>query len=482
MTIEKIDGIWAETGDKESTLTPTKKAAGWVGDDEPEIERFNYLTNRQDVAINDIIVERVNSYYDDATAPQSMISTGLWDESWGITSDTANLIDNGSGKSYFDMCVIFDSDNKPQLMVLDTTATKIEIYDARGGTLLDTSSLLTDDLSVGPTWTARTMCTDGTYVYVTFHESGSNTYCIQAWQISDWSVRTGWAATGTLLTGSGAGDNKRPIVIIASATKLAVSCSWITIAVSTSTAILILDITDGTIDDDGAGDAPTGTGAITTDGLCSDGTNIFFSVVEAGGDGYVCSATIADPAIGCGGTNYPMLNTNVVNMSLVSAGPNMICSASNIVGAGLATSDIVLKTHSTTDADLDTIIRGQDTMGTPLTGDDYVFEYAADICFDGVNVWILAHILINAIGQMVAIKIDASKLSLIDVTNSRQIFDVASGVFIIGADEEQAYSTASNNYQSIIFDGRDIWAIVEMAAGQTNSGKIFRIPLALLRC
>ena len=108
---------------------------------------------------------------DGATDPNKMISTLLWDESWGLTGDDANVIDGGPTKQYHDLCVVFDNNNNPQLLALDRTFNKIEVYNPRSKALLDTSSLLTDDLTPTPPWLAASMCTDGTYVYVGLFQS-----------------------------------------------------------------------------------------------------------------------------------------------------------------------------------------------------------------------------------------------------------------------------------------------------------------------
>jgi hypothetical protein len=486
MTIEKIDIEWANSGTKETTLTDAKKELGWVGADQPEIERFNYLQNRADVAINDIIRERVNSYYDGATDHKLMLSSGQWVNPWGLTSDTANVIAGGATKEYRDLAVSFTSAGDARLMVLDHNTIKIEIYDPRTMALVDTSDVLTDDLpAAGATWEPLNMCTDGTYVYVVLVDTNAapDVYRVQAWTISDWSVRTGWPATGTALTDTGNVGGQSCEIIVASATMLAVLNKNTTITADTDEIITIMNIATGVIVSEGAGDAPVAVAADPSNGFCSDGTNVYFSVFGSG-NGYFCSASIADPTAGCGGANYPsaVFGANHCN-SIVACGPDLVVSIWRPAG-GYAAADVVIRTHNAVDSDLDTIERGQNAATVPVVADEYLLEFPLGSVFDGINLWILTRVdnkaghPVDPTPNIAVLKIDVARLSIADTTTVRQLPDITNSLFYISPDTG---SNITELFCTVAFDGRDIWAFIETAAAQANSGKLFRLPLALLR-
>ena len=491
MTIEKIDGVWAETGDKESTLTDEKKAAGFTGGDKPPIERYNYLLNRLDAKADRIIEERINSFYDDATDHKLMMSTGLWSDSWGIGSDTPNTISCGATKEFRDTAVFFDADSNPRLLVIDNANCTIEVWDPRALTKSITTNALSDDLvsGGGETWEPYSMCTDGTSVYVMLADTNAapDTHIIQAWTIdedaADWDVKTGWPATGTALTGTGnaVSTNKDGRVIVADADYLACCCAWNTIGAASDPAIIIVDITDGTFSgaSSGAGDAPQA-GDTTDSAICSDGTNIFFGVEDGLGDIDICSATIANPQVGCGGANYPFSVAGMVGHQMVSCGPNMIVSVFED-GCPSDDLDVVIMTHSSTDADLDVILRGRDAQATPLDGDFYLMDAPWAVTYDGLYIWIVCSVVIGSDNSLALIKVDPSKLLLEDAANDRMLGSVATGPYLLLPDTVGTGGATNEDYLSVVSDGRDVWVNVEARASQTHSGKLIRLPLSLER-
>ena len=77
MTIDKFDNIWANSGTTDEPSS-AKKDQGFVGNDQPAMERFNWLHNMIQDKVRRLIVERMDSFYEEATDPQAMITTGLW--------------------------------------------------------------------------------------------------------------------------------------------------------------------------------------------------------------------------------------------------------------------------------------------------------------------------------------------------------------------------------------------------------------------
>lgn len=479
MTIEKTDGIWAETGEKTSSYTAEKKSAGYVAGDQPSKQDLNFLFNRIDEKIDTIIKERVNSYYEDAADHQAMIATGLWDESWGNARDSVNIISGGSTKKYKFLKVYFDSNNQAKLLVTDDTNFKFEIWDPRDNTLEDTSDAWTDDLpSPTGSWLCVGFCTDNTSIYGLFQDSGGTSPVqIQAWDISTWDVKTGWGSTGTQITSSGSiapGLQKLDLLIMASSTRLATLNPWTTISASTSDAISIINISTGTIVDSAAGDAPTAVSAKASGGICSDGTNVFFAAYESSTQYHLCSATIANPQTGCGGTGFPRsLTANFESNALISCGPELIvCILDRSSGTEVATDEVIL-TFNSSAANKNEILLGQNSASTPVLGEDLYLGRCLGGVFDGINLWLYGATNTNL--ELTLIKIDAAKLSWLTAVGNEQLGDICSYFKL-----NSTYYTASDNL-SLIFDGRDIWYIIEQRSSQTHSGEIIRFPIAFLR-
>jgi hypothetical protein len=480
MTIDKLDTEWAESGDTGTPPTTAKIQTGWF-DERPKAERFNWLQARIEDKINRIIRERVDSYYTDATDAQAMITTGLWDDSWGLTDDDANVISGGSSKEYECLNVFFTSDNEPRLIIADMANDKFEVWNPRSfAAVLDTSDAWTDDLPSGggETWEIISACTDGTSIYAMFVDTAAapDEYHIQAWDITTWDVKTGWAATGTVLTGTGAMESTKVgrLLIFANSTHLAAGCPWTTVSASGDPAIQLIAISDGSITRDGAGDCPTGDSAQLTC-LASDGTNIFFGAVGTVNN-HICSATIADLTTGCGGTGYPDTITNPPFL-MTSCGPRCIVAITYVANGSGAATDVVLRTLNSDYSVQEEFTRGQNSAAAAVNCEDWLFGEPIASIFDGINIWILSQIDTSSDDGLALIKIDVGKLPVYDNDMlAIQLYDIVSGVFYLPKEEIPQASSST-----ICFDGRDIWCNVETAASQTLSGKLFRLPMALLR-
>ncbi len=490
--INKFENVWANSGDTEEP-TDEKKDEGWVGGNRVPAEYLNFVENLVETRINEL-ADRINTSNDGSTnaVTQSSIATGLWTDPWCLTSDTDNVIDGGD-KAYTDVCAYFNADGEPRLLVLDDEDTTIEIWNPRTLTSVITSNDLADDLpAAGATWEVYSMCTDGTYAYVMARDTNASpdTHQIQAWEISEsssnWTVRSGWAATGTALPGTGNGQSTRlrdGTIIVASSTKLATSNHWTVITGSSAAAISIIDITDGTIDASGAGDC-SGTTRQVMGSIASDGTNIFFTAEDLSAtNGFLCSATIADPTAGLGApASYPLdLSDYWQGGMTTSCGTNMIVTFRSWDPGGVPNAtDGFIRVHNSSDADLDYLVLGQDSQGTPVRGDDSHFAYCLDICFDGMFIWALVQVDNGGGDNFAVLGLDVTRLSLLDTTSNRQLIDVTKGPYFIAPDSAADYM-ATTQKQSCTSDGRDVWCIIEPRSGQTDSGKIFRLPQARFR-
>jgi hypothetical protein len=89
-----------------------------------------------------------------------------------------------------------------------------------------------------------------------------------------------------------------------------------------------------------------------------------------------------------------------------------------------------------------------------------------------------------ASGQKAAVallKIDAGKFYAGEnaLSNSRSLPDVTNSRFLLGQNYEIPENTTG--YIKLVFDGRDLWCNVQPTASTTCSGRIYRLPLALIR-
>ena len=490
MTIDKLDGYADGSGAVVQEPTPTEKGLGWKEGEQVTAGHDNWWNAEITGRINKIIEERINSYYSEAADPNKMITTGIWNENWGNTLGlySQNNIQDSvtTDKEYKDLCVIFNSDSEPRVVVLDRAAAKAEVWDARARTLLDTSDAFTDDLPTGASqdWDIVSACTDGTNLYVLFADinpgSGSFTFQVQGWVIETWDVVSGWPTFGTTINGLGGTlDLPNADIIIADDSYLAVSCPWVTITAPSDASIVLVDRSTGGISGalSGSGDAPTGVSAEIAC-LCSDGFNIFFHT--HGTALYYCSATIADPQVGCGGANWGTLNdsTNIKQSRIVSCGTMIV---SFITPTAASATSVVLRSHAgISNAKADVILYGHNTRATPTVGNAYIIEKPNRLLYDGVNVWVLGNVVLSAgANEQTAIcKIDCSKLSLDDTTVSRHLGDLNPSTFIVPSSDPNVTGDNQSD-RNMVFDGRDIWVTDETILG--NSNVVWRLPLALIR-
>jgi len=437
--------------------------------------------------IDDLREDRVYSYNLDAADPQKMISTGLWNESWGIADDVENVVVRNSLSQQIDLSVYFDpASGVAKLLILDVRNTRIDTVDTRTLVIENVSPDLTANLPSGSseTWVPKSMCTDGVSVYVLFTDTHASpdAHQVQSWDIATWAVKAGWPTTGTALSTGNPNYERGGSIIVASSTRLAVCNSWTTVTASSSPVISILDIVLGGLVASGAGDCSTVVSARSTTAICSDGTYVYFGTFKSGPYvGYICSALIAVPTGGVGGTaGYPLSCTGSIPKNLVSCGSNQFVSLHTPTASSTAT-DVILRVHRSTAADLDQILRGQDSSGTPNIGYTWIYANAVyDSVFDGLNIWIYTHIDNQSSGaQGALIKLDVAKLSGAATNVYRQIGDLTNSVFLVPT--TGAMSGASTLLASIVFDGRDIWVSAESVASRPYSGKTYRLPLALLR-
>lgn len=481
-TLLPIDTIWGEDGDRMSgeggqpnPPSDSKRSTGHVRGFLKSDELNNNLYELGELA-QMLISERAASYYDQVTPTQakSQISTGLWEQDWGSVENSNNSVNSGDpNDTYRDCCIAFNTFNEPLLLALNNADSNIHVYNPRTLTFLTTSGALTDDLPSGggETWQFYSMCTDGTSVYVfcTDTNPASDTHAVQAWDISTWDVKGGWPATGRALTGVGTRTtNAGKDIAVVDSTYLAVCNSWTAQSTSATACVELLQLSDGVIDDAGAGDMGSGYSAQT---VASDGAYLYV-IADNAGSVQLATLTISDLTTGSGGTGYPLAIGSNTNTKVVSCG-SLIVTADGSDGAGA--SDIVIRVHNSSDAVLSYVLRGQNASGTPVTGDKYIYKSCTDITYDGVNVWFTSTVdNLSGGGDSVAVfKIDVGKLFPYLTDRYMNISDLTGCIL--------ATPVTESTWNPTCFDGRDLWFLTNKGALGTYSGYMHRVPLALLR-
>lgn len=464
MTTTKFDNPWGNAGDLGDAITTAKQDSGFTNLDKPTYQRFNNLLNRSETKQNQIITEGPNGTYDNATDVGGMIATGLWDENWGVVDESGgkNLFGVGGSTGLKETHSYIDSNGVRMVLFLNTTGEQIHSLNTITEAFTTSGDLTTALSTPVGTWQLNSFITDGTYIYCLFRDSGDDSGRVQSFLISDWSANIAWPATGTGLT-VGAIANINKSMCFANSTHIAIAQTAIVCVTSGSECLRLITIADGTAGIDGAGDCPTANGNKPTGQICSDGTNIFFGV-DSGTTpvNATCSATIADLTAGTGGTGYP----------LTTSSPTVICSAGKKIFSALndsnpAKTDLVVFVGDSSDCFIDAMSPGEDFKAS--TPNNIIYSGAAEILFDGSNIWILTNVNGNSIAQGALIKIDAAKFSGSDRsvnTYWRSLMETTNGANFLTDD----------TYLSATFDGRDIWA-----TSNAGSGEIARFPLAMLR-
>lgn len=467
MTTTKFDNPWGNAGDLGDAIKTAKQDSGFTNLDKPTYQRLNKLLNRSETKQNQIITEGPNGTYDNATDVGGMIATGLWDENWGV-------VDESGGKNLFNIAGVtaltqvqsyIDSDEVRHVLFADYQANKIHSLNATTEVTTSSTDLSTNFPAASGNWVLQSFVTDGTHVYCCFRDTGDNTGRMQSFLISDWSEHIAWPSTGVALaTGSVLYNTYVRNLCFANATQIAIAQTGVACVTNASECIKLIAIADGTlVATGGAGDCPAANGNIPTGQICSDGTNLFFSVDSGTTPVFaLCTATIADLTAGTGGTGYPLSKSQTA--VLCSAG-KMIFSAVNNTTPAKSTG--VLSMGNASYATLDVMSPGEDP--NTLNPEDIIYGGVIDMVFDGSNLWLMTPITGNGGSQYGLLKIDTAKFSGTSRSTSpywRTLIDVTNGVTFL----------TDNIHRSMTFDGRDIWT-----SSDSVTFNITRFPLAMLR-
>jgi hypothetical protein len=497
MTIADLD-IWAATGTS-VTPPPVKFTLGWTLGEQPAYEYENHLHKETRLKINAMLAELngiahitehsdfslpiipipnqlgyiatqidENEHQSNTPIPINSVIENICRKSYYVSpmnthmNSSANEIDLGSGEyiKSIEIGLLTSPFNKRAILMLCANDNSVHVYDPNDMSLIDDSGALTGLPSgSGETWVAESMVCDGYWVYVIFKNtnvSPNETHVIQAYQISDWSVRTGWPATGTILPGTGVNPDfptDNPCnMCFPKLGKIATINHWTLISVaSTPPAISIIDTSNGSIDASGAGDAP---GGHSFSSICGDGTFVYFGVEQGGATGYICSAQISNPLVGCGGANYPYSPGSLICWDNLFDGKV-------IVSAWKGSNPSILHFSTVLEANEQTIL----TVGSRY--EDYELTYLA---FDGLYYYV---IIVDAISNN---RNNVVKLNPGTFGNSTAILDD----FILSSHVVEPTANAWQTVGRLATDGRDVFHVLEHKSG-TWDGKVRRVFKATAR-
>jgi len=483
MPIDTLDEF-ASTGTK-TEPSATQKARGWVGGEQVAGDQHNWWQNQITNKLNESIREGIDTVYPDSNA-KNVIATQNWavdGTSWGFANDTVNTISGGGSKAYVAIKTYYDGDD-PRIIALHSAASAntLDIFDPRDptATALDSSGTLLGLDTSGTTWVALDFCTDGTYVYVLFFDTADNDVVVQAYNISDWAVKTGWPASagvgeakGRIRIASELGLIAEPHygkIIFANASYLAVSQPWNELG-TTALAVAKIAISDGTVST-GLGNAPSSANDHAMCSIASDGTYLWFASYDFSAsptDYFLNSAQIGDLSTqACAPVNLGAAPVSAI----FCPKPGVVIVFQNIAGTVPGGIGIYTSAGALTDAVSTSISLGR---SNPIS--------FVDVVYDGLNLWVLCNVTIDDDTTddtaLAVCRVPTAALMLQGVgADQSLLFEDAADFFIINPTEAAAGDAFMTHLPSIAFDGRDIWATVDVNAAGSLAGKIYRLPRA----
>jgi len=386
-----------------------------------------------------------------------------------------------------DMCTVFEpASGRRYIILLITDTCSIEVRRAENPNEGVTTIALAG-LPAGA-WIPDSCCSDGTNIYVLFHkDAGAATvHQVQAYNM-DGSVKAGWLAfglgTGSALAGTGyfgggatpslAASDRIKVVSMTSlghaTSRLAVACSWVPSVVGglgASPCIQMLNLADGSTfaNSAGCGDQPELATRYPCGGLASDGIRVFWSNYSvAGGTSYVSHCNIADATVDPGLTDFPFSNGGEECREIIND------------GTCLWTSNVDLNTHLTC-YHLDREIKFLHSIPSCAP---------VHMTFDGLNIWLQELRDVDFAGTTFAtqlLKIPCASARNHDSvsTDTWELSQLVSN--LMTHEEVDTVVPDSEFFGHMMFDGADIWTILDNRLHGANLGGIVRkIPRAGMR-
>lgn len=369
MTVDRITPL-GDNGELESQSTFDDWVADGFVDERVRYTRLNRQLNRADTKINELIDSGMNT----RSAEISAVVTGLWP----AAEFSSNELDNGEAVACDNVAVAVIDNARKIVCGASTAERTLYLYDVDTWTFESkvTISSATLPSDGNEYWIARNVIADDDSLYVVWLCSApTSTYdddCyVQAYDLTDWTVKSGWPATGTYLYENTVPSSYADLVIHASSTLLAVgNCALLLTGSSADDAVVLVNNSDGTINSATAGDF-SASGHRVVD-ICSNGSYVFV-ITDDGTDSIIGSLDIASPTSGCGGTNWPLTLTGRNNAKGVT------CIGDLIVATAYAFPyDGTVYSVARTDNAL---------IGTCTISDNTIVEGLGTVITDGVTFW-----------------------------------------------------------------------------------------------
>ena len=388
--------------------------------------------------------------------------------------DTTNTVDTGDTTS--DFCTAFPLGiSNPVIYAVNSTLNNSISVIKQTATGITTSNTSIAGFIEAGAWRLDAICSDGVSLYVHATKTDApDQYVHKIFALSLHAttgapngVKSGWnvGGVGTLTGGGSAGnidasefDQGLPYKIIYGMNGRVVCVNpWIlSTASATLELITIVSATDGTLSGEHSGQTAPAADYYYTGALASDGTNIYFCAIEkAGSDTINIFRTSMSGIVAGSPTNEETVYTSTTVSDYCS---NMVWDGGTLW--------IAMRNH--------VFAHQPGAVAYQAILPSTAFE-PKSICFDGKNIWFAGCQLVEANRwHMVLLKVSAAKVYQ---NNGTVFIPEDDRYFLTSPDEMEATDLWGINTGRLLFDGINIWSILnEAGTAPFAGGTIRRLP------
>lgn len=454
-TDETVDGAW------------TFDNGGAIVNQAREAQNVRFLNNPWFKALQG---GSVSPYHRRGNVASKLVGLGVsWANPWG----GANSIPVGAGAAVVDdVAVVYTAAGYRRVVFAESNTFAVGWIDPMDPTVFGSIPLAGFFPGGGTTYTIDAICTDEKYIYVkvSILTGAVVTHHVNAFDVTGTLHPGGWAATGTTLAGTGTSPfiaSRMSNICVAQldaayqyATVLATVNDWQN--GGSGLMVSIINAATGVVTASGDGDVPALPGPYVVaneypqGGICSDGTNIWFTFRETGGGvtrGGFATATIANPLVGSGLAGLPY--------GIPAADSNCILFDGDVIWYIDWTGALWL--YRVADQVIDAKSNAAAALGA-----------ARFATFDGLNVWIQD---LEAGNDTIALhQIPCAQV----LATGSGTQDVAA-MIRFSASFMQLSEAAAVPFQQmgrLCFDGDSVWMVMQGAGGGALSGVARKLPRA----
>lgn len=412
-------------------------------------------------------------YHKRGNLASGIVAAGVsWAHPWG----GANCVTAGGGAAQLDdVKMTYNAAGLRRVVFAESTGFAVGWFDPMDPTVFGSIPLAPFFPGGGITYTVDAICTDAQYIYVkaSILIGAVVTHYVNAFDLAGVLHPGGWAATGTALPGTGttpfiqSHTGNICVAQLDAAQQLATTLATVNDWQNGGSGLMvsILNAATGAIIASGDGDVPALPGPYVVaneypqGGICSDGTNVWFTFRETGGGiirGGFATALIANPLVGSGLAKLPY--------GIPAADSNCILFDGDVIWFVDWTG--VLYLYRVADAVIDYKSNAAAAIGAA--------RFAA--C-DGLNVWVQDLEATN--NTIVLHQIPCAQV--LGLGSGAQ--DVAQMIrFSAGISQlSEAAAVPHQQLGRLCFDGDSIWMVPQNAGGGSLSGILRKLPRAGLR-